>query len=191
MVPNRDLSAATESLIGRSRGFDRIECDFGAAKGKFLTESAILNPSVFFFGIEGLSARVARTNKKIERLGLSNALVWRGWGSESLKTLVPEGFLDALHVSFPDPWPKRRHWFRRLVNVDFLQVASSRLKPGGTLRLMTDHQGYFHSMKEDVSAHGGWIEAPWKDDLERPITEFETIFLAKGDPIGRLAVRRG
>lgn len=74
MVPNRDLSAASESLLLKCKAFDRIECDFGAAKGKFLTESAILNPSVFFFGIEGLSARVARTNKKIERLGLPNAL---------------------------------------------------------------------------------------------------------------------
>ncbi|KAB2638948.1 MAG: hypothetical protein DVB30_05305 [Verrucomicrobia bacterium] len=191
MVPNRDLSAASESLLLKCKGFDRIECDFGAAKGKFLTESAILNPLVFFFGIEGLSARVARTNKKIERLGLPNALVWRGWGSESLKTLVPEGFLDALHVSFPDPWPKRRHWFRRLVNVDFLQVAASRLKYGGVLRLMTDHQGYFQSMKEGLSAQGGWIEVPWEDGLERPITEFETIFLAKGDPIGRVAVQKG
>jgi tRNA (guanine-N7-)-methyltransferase len=191
MVPNRDLSAASESLLLKCKGFDRIECDFGAAKGKFLTESAILNPSVFFFGIEGLSARVARTNKKIERLGLPNALVWRGWGSESLKTLVPEGFLDALHVSFPDPWPKRRHWFRRLVNVDFLQVAASRLKYGGVLRLMTDHQGYFQSMKDALCAQGGWIEVPWEDGLERPITEFETIFLAKGDPIGRVAVQKG
>ena len=191
MLPNRDLSAASEALLLKCKGFDRIECDFGAAKGKFLTESAILNPSVFFFGIEGLSARVARTNKKIERLGLPNALVWRGWGSESLKTLVPEGFLDALHVSFPDPWPKRRHWFRRLVNVDFLQVAASRLKYGGVLRLMTDHQGYLQSMKEELSAQGGWIEVPWEDGLERPITEFETIFLAKGDPIGRVAVQKG
>ena len=77
------------------------------------------------------------------------------------------------------------------MNVDFLQVAASRLKYGGVLRLMTDHQGYFQSMKEELSAQGGWIEVPWEDGLERPITEFETIFLAKGDPIGRVAVQKG
>ena len=191
MTPNQDLKAAQAELIARSSGFDRIECDFGASKGKFLSESAVLNPSVFFAGIEGLSDRVKRANRKIERQGIQNAALWRGWGKESLDELVPDGFLDTLHVSFPDPWPKRRHWFRRLVNVDFLEVAVKKLKPSGSLRLQTDHLGYFDSMKQQLTLHGGWMEMDWEDDLVRPVTEFETIFRAKGDPIGRIAVRRG
>jgi len=191
MTPNQDLKAAQAELIARSSGFDRIECDFGASKGKFLSESAVLNPSVFFAGIEGLSDRVKRANRKIERQGIRNAALWRGWGKESLDELVPDGFLDTLHVSFPDPWPKRRHWFRRLVNVEFLEVAVKKLKPAGSLRLQTDHLGYFASMKQQLTLHGGWIEMDWEDDLVRPVTEFETIFRAKGDPIGRIVVRRG
>ena len=191
MSPNQELSQARSELILASSSFTRIECDFGAAKGKFLSESAALNPSVFFAGIEGLSDRVRRSNRKIDRLGLSNAAVWRGWGKESLEALIPEGFLDVLHVSFPDPWPKRRHWFRRLVNVEFLEIARTRLKAGGVLRLMTDHPGYFEAMKGHLATQGGWVEVPWVDDLERPVTEFETIFRAKGDPIGRIAVKRG
>ena len=198
MTPNQELLQARAELIDRTHGFDRIECDFGAAKGKFLTESAVLNPGVFFAGIEGLSERVRRSNKKINRLNLPNAAVWRGWGMESLDALIPDGFLDTLHVSFPDPWPKRRHWFRRLVNVGFLEIAARKLKPaqgthhsGGVLRLMTDHPGYFSAMKEHLVTQGGWSEVAWQDGLERPITEFETIFLAKGDPIGRIAVQRG
>ena len=191
MTPNQDLKAAKAELIARSSGYDRIECDFGASKGKFLSESAALNPSVFFAGIEGLSDRVKRANRKIERQGIRNAALWRGWGKESLDELVPDGFLDTLHVSFPDPWPKRRHWFRRLVNVEFLEVAVKKLKPTGSLRLQTDHPGYFASMKQQLTLHGGWMEMDWEDDLVRPVTEFETIFRAKGDPIGRIAVRRG
>jgi len=191
MAPNRELAEGRAALIEASRGFPRVECDFGASKGKFLTESAVLNPTVFFAGIEGLSERVGRANRKIARLGLKNAALWRGWGKESLEQLVPDGFLDTLHVSFPDPWPKRRHWFRRLVNIPFLEVAESKLKPGGVLRLQTDHLGYFDSMKEHLATHGGWVEVPWEDGLERPVTEFETIFRAKGDPIGRIAVKRG
>ncbi len=191
MAPNRELTEGRAALIKATRGFPRVECDFGASKGKFLTESAVLNPTVFFAGIEGLSERVGRANRKIARLGLKNAALWRGWGKESLEQLVPDGFLDTLHVSFPDPWPKRRHWFRRLVNIAFLEVAVSKLKPGGVLRLQTDHLGYFASMKEHLATHGGWLEVPWEDDLERPVTEFETIFRAKGDPIGRIAVKRG
>ena len=191
MMPNLELAEARAELIARSSGFRRIECDFGASKGKFLCESAALNPAVFFAGIEGISDRVRRSNRKVSRLALTNAAVGRGWGIDSLESLVPECFLDTLHVSFPDPWPKRRHWFRRLVNRKFLDLAVTRLKPDGVLRLMTDHPGYFAAMKAHLGAQGGWEEVPWEDDLERPVTEFETIFLAKGDPIGRVAVRRG
>lgn len=190
MISNRELEAAREDLIRTSAAYSRVECDFGASKGKFLTESAAANPDVFFAGIEGLSDRVSRANRKIVRLGLGNALLWRGWGKESLDALVPDGFLDTLHVSFPDPWPKRRHWFRRLVNVEFLSVSARKLKPTGTLRLQTDHPGYFASMQEHLAVHGGWIETPWEDGLVRPVTEFETIFRAKGEPIGRIAIRR-
>jgi len=190
MSPNQELAQARSELIAKASTFSRIECDFGAAKGKFLSESAVFNPSVYFAGIEGLSDRVRRSNRKIDRLGLKNAAVWRGWGKESLEALIPPGFLDVLHVSFPDPWPKRRHWFRRLVNGPFLEVAATRLKPQGTLRLMTDHLGYFEAMKSHLAAQGGWVEVPWEDDLQRPITEFETIFRTKGDPIGRIAVKR-
>lgn len=190
MFSNRELLVAREELIKASASYSRVECDFGASKGKFLTESAVANPEVFFAGIEGLSERVTRANRKIERLGLQNALLWRGWGKESLDELIPDGFLDSLHVSFPDPWPKRRHWFRRLVQVEFLAVAARKLKSGGTLRLQTDHLGYFASMKEQLSSHGGWVEVPWEDELVRPVTEFETIFRSKGDPIGRVSVRR-
>lgn len=191
MSPNQELAPARSELILAASPFSRIECDFGAAKGKFLSESAALNPSVFFAGIEGLSDRVRRSNRKIDRLGLKNAAVWRGWGKESLEALIPEGFLDVLHVSFPDPWPKRRHWFRRLVNAGFLEIAKTRLKENGVLRLMTDHPGYFAAMKQHLETQGGWVEVPWEDDLVRPVTEFETIFQAKGDPIGRIAVKRG
>jgi len=188
MVPNESLDLARSELLEKVRGFSRVECDFGTSKGRFLTESAVLNPSVFFAGIEGLSDRVARTNRKIARMRLVNAAVWRGWGRESLEALIPEGFMDTLHVSFPDPWPKRRHWNRRLVNRDFLEVARSRLRPSGMLRLMTDHAGYFDAMQKHLAAQGGWIEVPWDDEVKRPVTEFEAIFLAKGDFIGRIAV---
>ena len=190
MTPNAGLHSARADLISRSVGYERVECDFGASKGKFLSECAALHPRVFFVGLEGLSERVIRTNKKIKRLGLANAAIWRGWGRESLEELVPEEFLDTLHISFPDPWPKRRHWGRRLVTPEFLESAASRLKIHGVLRLMTDHPGYFESMKRNIAAQRCWIEVPWDDGIVRPVTEFETIFMDKGEPIGRLSVAK-
>ena len=190
MASNDRLADARKELTLKAASFRRVECDFGASKGKFLTESAVLHPTVFFAGIEGLSDRVRRANRKLAFRGILNAVIWRGWGKESLDLLIPDAFLDTLHVSFPDPWPKRRHWFRRLVSATFLEIAARKLKPGGVLRLMTDHSGYFVFMKEQLVLHGGWVEVPWEDDFQRPVTEFETIFLAKGDPIGRVAVTR-
>ena len=76
------------------------------------------------------------------------------------------------------------------MNVSFLEVAVTKLKPDGVLRLQTDHLGYFASMKEQLLLQGGWLETSWDDDLVRPVTEFETIFREKGDPIGRIAVKR-
>jgi tRNA (guanine-N7-)-methyltransferase len=190
MTPNRELAAARSEFLAASESYGRVECDFGASKGKFLTESALANPGVFFAGIEGLSDRVRKANGKIRRLGLANALLWRGWGVESLDELVPDGFLDTLHVSFPDPWPKRRHWFRRLVNTAFLGIVARKLRTGGTLRLQTDHAGYFAAMSGHLADHGGWRETSWEDGLMRPVTEFETIFRAKGDPVHRIAVTR-
>lgn len=190
MLPNLGLKAAREEFVAVAAAYSRIECDFGASKGKFLSESARLNPAVFFAGIEGLSDRVAKGNRKISRMALQNALLWRGWGPESLDELVPDAFLDVLHVSFPDPWPKRRHWFRRLVQVPFLEIVSRKLKGSGILKLQTDHHGYYHWMLNQLSLHGGWNQVPWEDGLERPVTEFETIFRSKGVSIGRIAVTR-
>jgi len=144
-------------------------------------------PSRNFLGIERQSARVERCNARIRRRGLPNALAIRGEGHAAWSGLLPDASVAILNVSFPDPWPKRRHARRRLVNSTFLAAAARVLRPEGTLRLMTDDADYFSAMK--ILSAEGWQEAAWNDGVERPATTFEKTFLKLGKPAFRLALR--
>lgn len=171
---------------GWLRGDDPIEIDLGCHKGAFLVEMAARFPGSRFLGVERQSSRVERCLAKIKRLGLANAWAIRseGLGALSLKNV------DVIHVSFPDPWPKRRHWSRRLVNQRFLDDAWATLKPGGVLRIMTDDEPYFRSIESAVSGSSAFEPIAWDDGRDYPPTEFQKRFLGIGKPIYRLALAR-
>ncbi|TSA31112.1 MAG: tRNA (guanosine(46)-N7)-methyltransferase TrmB [Verrucomicrobiaceae bacterium] len=168
-------------------GAPPLEVDFGCHRGAFLTGMASAFPSRNFLGIEKQSARVEICNKRFVRLGLANAFAIRGEGGQALKEFLPDASASILHVSFPDPWPKRRHERRRVVTSGFLAEAARVLRPGGVLRLMTDDAAYFEQMRN--LAAGGWVEILWDDGIERPATTFEKTFLALGKPPFRCALR--
>ncbi len=151
---------------------------------------ARLFPDVRFLGIEQQRKRVEKTRAKIERLELPNAQVMQGEGLETLRNLLPAGCAAVVHVSFPDPWPKRRHHSRRLVNRDFLREAWRVLAQNGTLRLMTDDEPYFVAMREAAEGFDGFRPVEWADGREYPETEFQKKFAAIAKPIHRLALRR-
>ena len=164
-----------------------IEVDLGSHKGAFLVAMAELYPEHRFLGIERQTSRVDRCLKKIARLGLSHAHAVRGEGIGLMRELGLRA--RVVHVSFPDPWPKRRHWSRRLVNTAFLRDVWEVLEPGGVLRLMTDDEPYFRAMEEAVAAFEGFEPTAWNDGREYPPTEFQQKFEGVKS-IYRLALRR-
>lgn len=168
-------------------GAPPLEIDFGCHRGTFLIGMADLHRGVNFLGIERQSSRVERCLGRIARLGLSNAWAVRGEGIEALRELFPDHTVSVLHVSFPDPWPKRRHAGRRLVNAAFLAEAWRVLVPGGLLRFMTDNRPYFDSVEPLVEE--SWERIAWDDGRETVRTTFETTFLAQGLVPCRLALR--
>lgn len=170
-------------------GAPPLEVDFGCHRGSFLIAMAADHGTRNFLGIERQSARVEICNKRIRRRGIPNAWAVRGEGPQSLKDLLPAACVEILHVSFPDPWPKRRHAGRRLVNSDFLREAARVLLPGGILRLMTDDAAYFAEMA--ALTNSGWEEVPWDDGIARPMTTFETTFRALGKLPFQRALRAG
>ena len=168
-------------------GAPPLEVDFGCHRGTFLLGMAEKYPEANFLGIEKQAARVEKCLKKIRRQGLPNALAVEGEGTGALAQWLPERSVSTIHVSFPDPWPKRRHASRRLVTKDFLDAVARVLCEGGVLRLMTDDSAYFSEMKNLVKE--GWEELSWEDGVERPVTAFEKTFLALGHRPHRCAIR--
>jgi tRNA (guanine-N7-)-methyltransferase len=165
-----------------------LEFDVGCHKGLFLVEMARLHPGRNFLGIERQGERVGKTQRKIRALGLPNAVVVRAEGLEALKSIRP-ACVDAIHVLFPDPWPKRRHTSRRLVQAAFLDRCLEILKPGGLLRLVTDDESYALAMREAADGYAAFTRLA-ADDREYPVTEFQKKFLADGRPFYSLLLRR-
>lgn len=165
-------------------GAPPLEIDIGCHKGTFLVAMAAAWPERNFFGIDRQSSRVERCLSKAARLGLANVAAAFGEGLETVARQLPARCVDVIHVLFPDPWPKRRHHARRLVNQAFLTEAARVLKTGGFLRLMTDDAAYFGAMRE---AAGAWVTV--EDPRDYPATEFEKKFRAVGMAIYALTVR--
>ena len=155
-----------------------LEVDFGCHRGIFLIGMARQHPGSNFLGIERQPARVARCLAKIERLGLPNAHAVVGEGTPCLRSYFPDACVAVLHVSFPDPWPKRRHAPRRLVDAAFLGEARRILRPGGSLRLMTDDAPYFAAMCGLTAS--AWRVTDWDDGRDPVRTSFEKRFLELG-----------
>ena len=164
-----------------------LEVDFGCHRGTFLLGMAEKYPGTNFLGIDKQAARVGKCLKKISRTGVTNAWAVQGEGGEALTRLFPEQSISVFHLSFPDPWPKRRHESRRVFTKDFLERIEKSLRRGGILRLMTDDAGYFSEMQRLTMDQ--WEEVPWEDGIERPATAFEKTCLAQGKLPHRSALR--
>ena len=123
-----------------------------------------------------------------ERESLTNVRIVNAEATTFLRHLAPNS-VRAIHVFFPDPWPKKRHHKRRLVNAEFVAAAAACLEPGGALALATDDAGYAERMANTLDAEatlrGGVAPRP-----ERPLTPFEARARAAGRAVVELAYRR-
>src|SRR5437762_3290637 len=120
-----------------------VELEIGTGKGTFLTDQAKARPDVNFFGVEWANWFYRYASDRLRRNGCTNARVVRAEALYFLSEFVTGESVSVLHVYFPDPWPKKRHHKRRLVQEPFLRQAERILAPGGRLQVVTDHKGYF------------------------------------------------
>lgn len=165
-------------------GAPPLALDVGSHRGKFLVAFAEENPDQNILGIEWQKERVARTLSKINRRGLPNAHVVRAEGFFAVSNL-PDACASAIHVLFPDPWPKRRHAGRRLVNADFLGHCRRVLHPHGLLRILTDDESYATQIRRLLA------DCPDLRPIGEPAfpsTGFETKFAEEGKAVFRFAV---
>ncbi len=177
-------------LLSEIFGNDRpVEIDLGSGSGKFLVESGARYPERNFLGIERLLGRVRKTRRKACQLKLGNVRVLRVEIDYAVRYLLLPNSISRFHLSFPDPWPKRRHHTRRLVDGEFLDAISAALDPNGELWIKTDHVEYFQWIEKIAAlALTTFAEAPWEH--EYPNTDFDETFAAENAPIYRLRLRK-
>ncbi|HSV55740.1 MAG TPA: tRNA (guanosine(46)-N7)-methyltransferase TrmB [Magnetospirillaceae bacterium] len=162
-----------------------IEVGFGM--GLATAEIAAALPDRDFLGIEVHTPGVGKLLGEIERRRLSNLRILHHDAVDFLETCVLPSSVSAFHIFFPDPWPKKRHHKRRLVQRPFTDFLASRLKPGGYLYFVTDWADYALQARESLDGTpgltslypGAWAER----ETWRPATKFETRALAAGRAI--------
>jgi tRNA (guanine-N7-)-methyltransferase len=180
-VPADYFKRVTEAEVFERRA--PLEIDFGCGEGAFLLAMAKRFPERNFLGTERLLGRVRKVCRNAARHQLSNVRVLRLESKYAVQHLLPPASVTVAHVSFPDPWPKRHHQPRRLIQDDFLQGVHTLLVPGGELRLKTDDLPYFRWMEKVVARASGFERVEWAEDPDYPHTNFERRFVAQGLPI--------
>ncbi len=157
-----------------------LEVELGCGDASFLVEYSRRNPEKFFIGVERLLGRISKLDKKGRRAGLSNLRGVRIESAYFLRYLLPPNSISALHIYFPDPWPKKKHRKNRLINENFPALARAALAPGGTVFLRTDDADYFGQMTEVFGANRNFEKIETPVELAELLTDFEQDFNARG-----------
>jgi tRNA (guanine-N7-)-methyltransferase len=172
-------------LFGRSAP---LHVDLGCGDGSFLCEVAQQFPKTNFLGVERLTKRVEKVRRKAEKI--ENVRVLRADTLFAVRHLLPEASVETFYLLFPDPWPKRRHQFRRIFTRDFLDAIAAALEKYGVLSVATDQFDYFHQIARLSRAHLQFQVVPPSPEAALPVTKFERKFREQDAPIYRLTLRK-
>ena len=164
-----------------------IELEIGMGKGTFLTDQAKARPETNFFGLEYARFFWRYASDRLRRNNCTNVRTARAEAAYFVKELVADQSIQVVHIYFPDPWPKKRHHKRRLIQSPFLDQIHRILKPGGRLQIVTDHAEYFEQIQSAVRA-SKLTEAPYA--VAEVGTNFERKYRREGRPFYAIAAQR-
>lgn len=167
--------------------------EIGFGMGETTARIAAQHPENDYLGIEVHGPGVGGLLKRVEELGLTNVRVIQHDAAEVVEAMIPPVSLDGVHVFFPDPWPKKRHHKRRLLQAPFVALLASRMKAGAYAHAATDWEDYAQRILEVFSAEpllenscGGFAPRP----ESRPQTKFESRGLRLGHRVWDVLFRR-
>lgn len=162
-------------------GSDADILEIGPGNGDFLVALAGANPAKKIIAVEIREKRFRKISKRLEKGGLKNVLLL--WGDA--RVMIPRHFkevsLEKIYILFPDPWPKRRHTFHRLLDEDFLAFLSERLQKKGHIILATDSKEYGESIAEMAKKTKSLKKTPFERDFQE--TFFERVWKKEGKSI--------
>ncbi|KGN34750.1 S-adenosylmethionine-dependent methyltransferase [Knoellia sinensis KCTC 19936] len=191
LLPGHAIPA--DGPLDREAWFGRtapVVLEIGSGHGAAAVAYAATLPDHDLIAAEVHVPGVARMLAAAEPLSLTNLWVERGDALPLLTDRIPRGSLAAIHLFFPDPWPKAKHGKRRFVQQHTLSLLADRLEPGGVLRIATDHAVYAGHVREQVSHHGGWTLVEGERPDWRPRDGFEAKGLAAGRTVAEFALTR-
>jgi len=160
-------------------GNNRTVClDIGFGNGESLIHIARMHPEINFVGMEVHSPGVGHLLLKMEEYDLQNIRIYQYDGVEVLKDCFTENSIDALHIYFPDPWHKKRHNKRRLIQQPFIQSIVPKLKDKARVHIATDWQEYALHIQQVFAEYAEFKNIEQDNDFTqkpewRPITKFE------------------
>ncbi|WP_461247296.1 tRNA (guanosine(46)-N7)-methyltransferase TrmB [Treponema sp. R6D11] len=191
IIPFSEDKLDFPGIFGNSAG---VTLEIGFGSGLATAQIAQTHPEKNYLGVEVHRPGIGKLLWEIEKRSLANIRIIEYDAAAVAEKMIPENSLDAIHVFFPDPWPKKRHNKRRLIQNPFTHTLACRLKPGGYLYMVTDWEDYAVCALDALSscpslknAYNGFAEPQsW-----RPKTKFEQKGLAKDHKISELFFIRG
>ena len=181
-APGTTAPVDWETFFGRAAA---VEIEIGSGRGRFLTDEASARPGTSFLGaeIEVEYTRIAQA--RADRMGLANVRFARLDGKSFVLERLTESSIAALHVFFPDPWPKKRHAKRRLFEPVFVRAAARALAPGGLLRVATDNLPYFDAIRDVLDSEPALEKVPGSEEGWSSGTDYERKYEKEGRPMAR------
>ena len=188
-LPNDDIARIWDwqEIFGNGKP---VELELGAGDGGFILEYAAQHPERNFVAIERLKGRACKIAKRTVQRGLRNLKTLRLQSEYVVERMCPAGSVTVIHIMFPDPWPKRRHFKNRLIQPAFLQAAHRALCVDGLLRFTTDHESYFLWSQRVVRGAPGWERVGAWDASQEPKSDFERLFENEGRSFHRDSWRK-
>ncbi len=164
-----------DAVFGR-RAPRVMEVGFG--NGETLVSLAESHPEWDYLGVDVYEPGIGRTLAAVAEKHLTNVRLLRGDAVDVLRERVAPASLDTVLLLFPDPWPKKRHHKRRLVQADFVKLVADKLVPGGRFHLATDWQDYAEHMLAVLEAEDAFVNLAGQGNFctrgtRRPMTKFE------------------
>jgi tRNA (guanine-N7-)-methyltransferase len=161
----------------------RIIMEIGFGMGEATAQIAAADTTTGYLAVEVHRPGIGKLLLRVEELQLKNVRTIEGDAFEVFEQMIVDNSLDGVHLFFPDPWPKARHFKRRIVNQEFIAAVAAKLKPGAFFHIATDWQPYAEWIAEEFTKQtfftGGEVERPdW-----RPLTRFEDQGINKEHPV--------
>jgi tRNA (guanine-N7-)-methyltransferase len=202
-IPGPDRRVALEDV--REKGWEalfpelprplRLVLEIGFGRGEFLADLAARAPDVAHVGVEVSWKRVLKMARRLARSELANLRLVHGAGEQVVAEAFAPGSLEAVWINFSDPWPKKRHHRRRLVQPALVAALALRLRPGGVLHVATDDVGYAEHIDALLAAEprlaNAFAPARWLPEVPgRTPTAYELAWRAEGRPLHFWTYRR-